>query len=383
MNINAIKAVDKYLGAPLCIVLGILNKIYPFKKLKEPKKILVIQLWGIGETILTLPAIKQLKQSFPDAELTVLTTNRVIDVFTGLSYIDKIIQLKINPLTIAQFSLFNMRSYDLVIDFEEYLNISSLMSFVLGKYRIGYNNRPRGLLASKSVKYNDKQHVVETHLDLIRKINIVKPVTELEKLSYSEKDKHFVDNYLENNNIAKDDILIGLCPGAAESSKSRMWALHNYAQLADLLIAERNTKIILIGNNKERPVMKTIAQAITNKSNVLNSAGHLSLKQLFYLEERCNLIISNDSGPMHISAAMGTKTIGLFGPNLPIRWKPFGKNGASIYKGDICKFSPCINVHKGKVPECLQPNHDNICMKEIKVEDVLRKIHSILPYSSK
>ena len=109
------------------------------------------------------------------------------------------------------------------------------------------------------------------------------------------------------------------------------------------------------------------------KKKIVNLAGKITLKQLFYLTEKCNLIISNDAGGMHIAAAQGTKTIGLFGPNLPVRFRPLNKKSLSVYKGKICKYSPCINVHKGEVPDCCYKGKDyQKCMKEIKVEDVLK-----------
>jgi heptosyltransferase-2 len=75
---------------------------------------------------------------------------------------------------------------------------------------------------------------------------------------------------------------------------------------------------------------------------------------------------------MHIAAAQGTKTLGLFGPNIPLRFGPFGKDNIGLYKGSNCEFSPCINVHKGQVPDCIySKNSSNYqkCMKNISVGD--------------
>ncbi|MBI2653126.1 glycosyltransferase family 9 protein, partial [Candidatus Woesearchaeota archaeon] len=91
--------------------------------------------------------------------------------------------------------------------------------------------------------------------------------------------------------------------------------------------------------------------------------------------------IGNDAGPMHIAAAQGVKTIGLFGPNLPIRFGPYGKGNTSLYKGYNCEFSPCINVHKGQVPDCLYPRNSNDyqkCMKNISVNDVLKEVEKLI-----
>ena len=79
------------------------------------------------------------------------------------------------------------------------------------------------------------------------------------------------------------------------------------------------------------------------------------------------LFISNDTGPMHIAAAQGTPTIGLFGPNLPTRFAPFGPDNIALYEKTPC--SPCINVHKGSFPDCFNPEK-GLCMKQIRVEQV-------------
>ena len=84
---------------------------------------------------------------------------------------------------------------------------------------------------------------------------------------------------------------------------------------------------------------------------------------------------------MHIAAAQGTKTIGLFGPNIPERFGPYGKGNVSIYKKYSCKFSPCINVHKGQVPDCLYAKNSNDyqkCMKAITIDEVLKEADKML-----
>ena len=112
-----------------------------------------------------------------------------------------------------------------------------------------------------------------------------------------------------------------------------------------------------------------------NAKNIYNFAGKFTLRQTFYLISKCNVFIGNDSGPMHIAAAQGVKTIGLFGPNLPLRFAPLNKKSISLYKKMPC--SPCINVHKGQVPECIYSKDSKDfqkCMKAIKAEDVLKFI---------
>ena len=371
MNVKLIKLFDKVFGIPICIILGVSNLLPKIKKTKEIKNILIIQLWGIGETILTLPAIKELRKKFPKANISILATKRNADIYSNLNLFNKLIIISLNPFSIKWFLLKNLRKYDLVIDMEEYLNISAIMSFFIGKNRIGYSHGIRSLLYTDKIRYNDKQHISQTFMDLIDQNIKVKSLIEL---AYSKNDEKIINEFITKNKIKKNDFVAGLVPGAAESSKSRMWPKENFAELADNLIEKKNAKIIFIGADYEKDLMDSVINRIKNKSNVINTAGLFTLKQTFCLIKKLRLLVANDTGPMHIGAAQGTKTIGLFGPNLPIRFGPLNKKSKSIYK-PICKFSPCINVHKGKVPECFydETSRDyQKCMKEIKVKDVLR-----------
>lgn len=372
-QVKTIKFLDKYLGSLICLILSP-SKLFYSRKDVSIKNILIIQLWGIGESILTSPAISTLRKKFPKSNIEILLTERNKEVYFKNKDINKIISIKLNPFSIIKFSIKNYKKYDLVIDMEEYLNISSIISFFIGKKRIGYSHNIRSILYTGTIKYNDKQHCSQTFADLLKPLDINFKVNRLIKLNYSSNDKKIVDSLLLKNKINKNNFIVGIVPGAAESAKSRMWPKENFVELSNNLIKKnKKIKIIFIGNNEEKSLIDDIINKIKEKNKTINLAGRITLKQLFYLAEKCNLLISNDTGPMHIAAAQDVKTIGLFGPNLPVRFKPLNKKSISIYKGKICKFSPCINVHKGEVPDCYYKGKDyQKCMKEIKVEDVFK-----------
>lgn len=372
MAVKAIKFIDKYIGIPLCLIFGILNKLSHKNEVKEPKKILVIQLWGIGETILTLPAIRALRLRYPKSNIKILATARNKEVYTGFRDANEIMLVELGFIPIMRFMSRYHKKFDLVIDMEEYLNISALIAFFVGGKRIGFGKRARSLLYTKSTPYNDQQHVVETHMELARLAGAEMKVEKLIKLYVNKKDKNAVGRLLKKLKITDKDFLVGIAPGAAESSKSRMWPPERYAKLADILIEKYKAKIVFVGNKAEEELVKGIQFLMKNKS--FNLAGKTSLKEAVYLIERCKLFISNDSGPMHIAAAQGVKTIGLFGPNLPIRWHPYGEGNRSVYRPVKC--SPCINVHKGQVPECRYGN--NRCMQLIRVEEVLEAVREAI-----
>src|SRR3989344_9511778 len=165
MVIGAIKFADKHLGSVICRILA-LFKSAKAPALEVPKKILVIQLWGIGETILTLPASDALRKKYPNAEITLLATKRNQDVYYKRNF--KIITLNLNPFSIISFILKNHKKYDLVVDMEEYLNVSSIISFFTGKSSVGFSHGARAKLYGKKAAYNDSQHCVQTFMDLAR-----------------------------------------------------------------------------------------------------------------------------------------------------------------------------------------------------------------------
>ena len=377
----AIKLADKYIGSLLCNFLSLFNKSKQTVNLKNADKILIVQFWGIGETILTLPAIEAVRKKFPKAEIDVLATARNKDVYYGNENIDKAVIIRLNPFSVFNFVLKNLKKYDLVIDFEEYLNISAIISFFAGKKTVGYSHSPRAKLYTNTVKYNDKQHAVQTFLDLVRALDINLDAADLPELNFSKNDKKIVDKFLKDNGIKNNDFVVCVAPGAAESAKSRMWPYDRYAELCDEIAARHNAKIIFVGSLDEFDLIESIQKNMENKNNSINSAGKITLNQLFYLIRKSSLFIGNDAGPMHIAAAQGIKTLGLFGPNLPVRFGPYGKGNIGLYKGYNCEFSPCINVHKGQVPDCLYPRNSNDyqkCMKNISMNDALKEVEKLV-----
>ena len=374
-----IKLVDKYAGNLVCNLLALFSRKKAWDA--DVKKILIVQLWGIGETVLTLPAIEALRRKFPKAEISVLATPRNNDVYYKNKNIDNVVKINLNPFSAFGFILKSMKKYDLVIDMEEYLNISSIISSFAGRRIVGYSHNSRAKLYDIKIKYNDKQHAAQTFLDLVRALDIDYETAKLPDLKFSKHDKIIVDKFFRVNGIKKNDFAVCVAPGAAESAKARMWPYERYAGLCDEIIDGYNSKVIFVGNADEDELIRNIQQNMQNSNKTINAAGKISLNQLFYLIKKSKLFIGNDAGPMHIAAAQGIKTLGLFGPNLPTRFGPYGNGNIGLYKGYNCEFSPCINVHKGQVPDCLYPKNSNEyqkCMKNISVDDVLKEVEKMV-----
>lgn len=367
MRVDLTKIVDRYFGSLVCLILGLFNI---GKEKGEVKTIVMMQFWGLGETVCTLPAIRRAKELYPDAKITVLTTTRVKDIYTGIDYIDDLEIIEPGFLNVLRYITSNIRSFDLAIDMEEYLNVSAIMAFFIARYRKGYSHGVRSMLFHEKVFYDDRKHVTYAFMDLVDRS--VKDVDALGRLHVDEKDKKAVDALLKAEGLNKR--LVGMVVTTAESARSRMWPHDRFAELADRLIEDYDVQVVIIGAPHEKELARNVMDMMKNPA--VSTCGKTNVKQMFYLCSSCDLVISNDTGPMHIAAAMGTKTIGLFGPNLPERFGPFGKGNIGIYKGRICEYSPCINVHKGEVPDCyFSRNSEDYqkCMKNISVQDVLKE----------
>ena len=372
-SVGLIKFLDNILGSAICAVLSLFSRKKEIDT-KEIKKVLFIQLWGIGETILTLPAVAAVKKKFSETDVYILSTDRNKEVYLSADMNINVLTVKMNPLSILRLMIYSFRKFDIVIDFEEYLNVSSMIAFFLGKQRMGFAHGTRAGLYNKIIDYDDEQHCTETFLDLVKLIGAEYKEKELVGLKYGKREYASVSKILD-----KRKKIIGIVPGAAESAKSRMWPKEKYIELCRELI-KKDFVPMFIGAEGEIELNNSIIKEI-DETKVIDTTGKISLKELFCLIREIDLLITNDTGPLHIASAQGTKTIGLFGPNTPIRFGPYGKDSIAIYKPETCEFSPCINVHKGKVPDCLYSQKSNDyqkCMKAISVKEVMGAVKETL-----
>ena len=169
---------------------------------------------------------------------------------------------------------------------------------------------------------------------------------------------------LDNNQITPDDLLIGINPGAAYGSSKR-WYPERFSQVAAALVKKYHAKIILFGGPGERDVTEEIIRA--SGPSLLNMAGQTTIRGLMALLSQCRLLITGDSGPMHIAAALGVPVVAIFGSTDPALTTPIGTGHVVIRKNVPC--SPCF---RRECPTNLE------CMDLIQVEDVLGSVEKIL-----
>lgn len=323
-------------------------------KIKRPRsgsgnqKILVVKLWALGDTVSALPAIKQLKDKYPKSEIHVLCTRWNKPVIDRTKIFDKIWLLELGVKKAATTArLLRKEKFDIVIDFEPFTKTSAVIAYYTGApVRIGFENRKK--LYSHPVKINEKKHIVPIFADLLGALFRPLVPKGLVPLLPSEKAQRWAKGFSMGKKI------ICMHPGSAGTAKKRRWPVERWAELGNLL---EGYSIVVVGSDEE----EDLGSRISGKCGAVNLAGKIDIDKLIALCYRSRLFIATDSGPMHISAACGCPTIGLFGPNVPERFGPYCKK--------------CVGIRKAKGPPCILPfqakfkcEHNHI--EKISVQDV-------------
>lgn len=340
-------------------------------------KILAISTTGLGNLILYTPVLKILHQEFSSAYITLLVANPVCAaLLEKSSFINEIIVIdKKRHQGLKFFQLLRQirqKKFDLVIT--SFLDKSfkvALFSFLSGaKYRLGYLNRIYGLLYNYRTKIRDIKHEIEYNLDLLRSIGIeIRSREEKSPFIHLTPDgEKSADFFLGKNNIYEQDLLIGIHPGGGvDIGPTKRWPKEKFAVLGDMIIEKYKAKIILVGGKEERNICTEIARLMKYKPII--ATGEVDIETTACLIKRCKVFVSNDSGLMHLAAAVKTKVVAIFGPTLFWKNYPWGEGNIVIRKDLPC--SPCYSYKK---IVCNNPQ----CLKRIKVEEVLEKIGCVL-----
>ena len=352
-------------------------------------KILIVKTSAIGDVTHTLPALNCLRKAWPDARIDWLVEEAASDLVLGHHAVDNILVSKrkqwVNGLR-SRAWLQNLKAifrflrqlreirYDLVIDFQGLLKSGMMVGLSRGKRKVGFG---RGMqhaecsyvfLNERLPAVDMEVHALQRELLLLEGIDV--PCAEVVfDLPVSDQDRQQVRELLGENDQDRKDVakpLVAINPQTKWESK--LWENDRFAQVADHLVAQ-GCRVVFTGGPPDRIVIEKIQESM--KKSSLNLAGRSSLKTLAALYERADMVISTDTGPMHIAAAAGTPVVALFGPTAPWRTGPYGKKHQVLRTGISC--SPCF---KRQCP--LPEDQKKRCMKEISVDQVVAAAFKLL-----
>lgn len=336
-----------------------------------PEKIIVRMPNWIGDLVMATPILSDLRKAYPKAHITAMCLAPICDLLREDQDIDEL-------FCFSKGNRFGRRNdkrdiveklrrgkYDLGILLT--YSFSSAWWFWLGnvKRRLGYKGNGRGLLLTDKIPFPKNvhdQHLVETYKMLLEPLGI--PVSDTKtRIFLTDKELSDAKILLQQLGISSEQILIGINPGAAYGT-AKCWLPERFREVTEQLLKLPNIRIIYFGDQASMPLVKEICQALPPA--VINLAGLTSLRELTALIKLCQVLLTNDSGPMHIAAAVGTPLVALFGSTNAVATGPY-KTGVVIHKNVSC--SPC---YRRVCPI------DFRCMKRIETDEVYKKILHIL-----
>lgn len=343
------KAVDALVGS---LITRLLPSLSQSVSLLPVNSILIIRPGGIGDAVLLAPVIRQLKVKYPNIQITILAERRNAGVFALVPSVD-LLYCYDRP---AEFWCAVRGKYDVVIDTEQWHRLSAVVArLVRAPIKIGFATNERHRMFTHTLTYSHDEYEVFSFKRLLEPLIGVSEQTEvaIPFLTIPPAATATAEKLLET---LSDKPFITIFPGA--SIPERRWGANRFRAVSDAL-SQKGYGIVVVGG----AVDEADAQAITGETG-LNLAGKTSLAETAALLARSALLISGDSGVLHIAVGLGVPTISLFGPGRACKWAPQGDLHAVINKNLPC--SPCTTY--GTTPPC--PYHAR-CMQEITVDEVV------------
>jgi ADP-heptose:LPS heptosyltransferase len=314
----------------------------------------VFCLSPLGDTLFATPAIRALRENCSKARIIILASPPAAEVLRLNPFQMKVIKITDNWDLFKMLTIIRKENYDLALSLSK-----------IGSYFTRFCATPyRGDFFSIDDQYN--RPVVQRCLEVLQAVGL-NSTWQGTEFWFGEQDRRIVDQFLKETGYNSNFPLIAIHCGGHYFTRKR-WPTENFIQLIKFLKAIAGLQVVLIGGAEDVPNTLVIRSAIPD---VINATGMLKLSQTAALLKRCRLLIGNDSGPLHLGAAVQIPTIGLFGPTDPYQFYPYNPPAHRyIYKALPC--SPCYKFGGGLwqyIPRCSKA----YCMELITPEEVAEK----------
>jgi heptosyltransferase-2 len=343
----------------------------PIEKSKIHRILIRTTNW-VGDLVMTTPAIEAVRANFPESTLAVLArpwvtpllenhpaVNHVLPLQTGNGFISHTVEI------IKTAGLLRKMKFDLAVIFQNAFE-AALLAYLGGiRFRIGYNTDSRGFLLSHSVIRDGEVlnvHQVEYYLSILRAMGWEAESRD-PRVFVAEKDQEAIRSLLLSKGIGEDHFLLGLSPGAVFGPAKR-WPAERFAAIGDWAADRWGAKIVVMGSQGEMDICNAVSHSM--KHDPVNICGSTKLGEAMALIERCQFFVTNDSGLMHITAALDVPMVAIFGSTDPVATGPRSEKARIVKQQVDC--APCLK------PEC--PT-DYRCMLGIEPDDVWREMEDL------
>jgi ADP-heptose:LPS heptosyltransferase len=328
------------------------------------ERILIVELWGIGDLVIMSSILKPLRKAFPNAEITLLSKETSSHLFKYDSTLDEMVFFDF-PWTAFKNKYFfwqwdfkgitrvikklREKKFDLILDARSDIRNQILTFLIKGRKNIGYSWKRCSLFLSHTIGDYANKHKVEAWHALLHHLDIQTTHAE-PTLVLSDDEKVWASDFLRQRNVNSQDLVVGIHPGAR--IKTRCWPLERFAEVTEYIQQKYRAKIIIFiepgGYGNDIPIRGEFLQA------------QVSLRQMIALIDKLGCLICNDGGPMHIASSLHIPTIAIFGPTESKWFKPWGTQHIIVQKdGVTCR--PCFDYCKHNEPFCIT----GISVKEV------------------
>lgn len=350
-----------------------MNRSLTHKEINHTRRLLVRSTNWIGDAVMTTPAIRAIRDGFPNARISLLVKPWVAPVFDACPHIDEVIHYDAKGRHKGVSGLLRLsrelrkKDFDTAILLQNAFE-AALIAFLSGiKKRIGFNSDARTLLLSHPVlrtKAIRSIHQTGYYLEILNGIGLPGGSQDLE-LFIGADQKERADQILEAKNVMRSKPIVGINPSAT-FGPAKQWFPEKYAALADRIHDAFDAAILIFGGPDDKALGKAISGMM--KCRPIDLSGRTTLGEAMALIETCSAFITNDSGLMHVGAALKTPLVAVFGSTNFTTTGPFSSNSRIVHVPIEC--SPCMK------PVC--PLGTMACMKKISVDRVFNAVKEML-----
>jgi len=321
---------------------------------------------------MTLPALDAVGEAFPSSVMCVVAKPWVAPVYAHHPAVDRVMVLNKGEGTFSDVGEFmrcvrriREERFDLAILFQNAFE-AALLTFLGGvRFRLGYRTDGRGFLLTHGAIRNKEVlgvHQTEYYLSILRGMGW-KAENRVPTLAVSPSDREAADTVLRQMGVSQAEFLLGLAPGAVFGGAKR-WPAERFAEIGDMAVQRWGARVVLLGSSREASICERVRKEM--RSGVMDLSGRTSLGVAMGVIGRCSFLVCNDSGLMHVAAALGLPTLAVFGPTDPVATGPRGPRVAIVRHDTSC--APCLK------PECTE---DHACMLGVQPKEVWEAMEAL------
>ena len=368
-----VSAADGLLGAGAAVV-------RPFRRRRpppRPRRILLLRLERIGDLLMVLPAIADVRAAMPDARLDLVVGSWNADVARSIPAVDDVELLDAAwlareggglglPALLAAARRWRTRQYDLAVNFEPDIRSNLLLAASGACWTTGYRSGGGGPLLDLALDYDTGAHTTANARRLAAAVVSATPAARTEvPLAIPPAARQRAAATL---GAARPLVGVHVSGGRA----IKQWPPERFAAVARQLQVSRGATILLTGAAGDRPLVASVAAAL-DPAWTIDASGDRALMDVAALLERVDLFITGDTGPMHLASAVGTPIVAVFGPSDPVRYAPLGANDR-VVRIDL----PCAPCNRIRQPPERCVGHTPDCLAGVSVDHVLSAALAVL-----